>query len=161
MIQCKLIKDLLKSDYLDGELSKADEQIVKDHLKHCLECKELEKQLRISHQIFQGAQRTTVPGRVWNNIQESIIAEKLKQNEKVPHIIFDKLRGLVPFSRPSVLFAASLSMVLIFAVFYVGIHNKIDLSKQNSTESIMNYSLNSDTDYAMYDLGTNIEAYFL
>lgn len=162
MMQCKRIQELLKTDYLDQEADQK-KQLVKEHLAQCSACSELEKNLQIQRMLFQGAKRQSVPERVWHNIAEAIVTERLKPEEDLIPGILEWLKGLIFKRRPAVVLATSLfSMIIIFAFFTnIAIQRQVLLSRQNAAESIAGYSLNSNNGYTLDDLGTNIEEYFL
>ena len=53
-------------------------------------------------------------------------------------------------------------MVIIIAVFAnVTLQRQLAVSKQAAAEGIAGYNLSANNGYAIYDLGTNIEEYFL
>jgi len=159
---CKKIQELLKADYLDQEASRQEEQSVKEHLAHCSACSELEKELQAQRVLFQGAKRQPVPERVWSNIREAIVTERLKQEGLISGIL-ERLRNLIPVRRPAVVLATSLfSIAIIFTIFAnVASQKQVLLSKQDAAESIAGYSLTAKNGYVLYDLGTSIEEYFL
>ncbi|MFH0918510.1 MAG: zf-HC2 domain-containing protein [Candidatus Omnitrophota bacterium] len=163
MIQCKKVQELLKADYLDQEAGRQEEQLVKDHLKQCLACSELEQKLQAQRALFQGVKRQPVPGRIWGNIYDAIIAERLRQQEGLIPGLLERLRGLVLVRKPALVLATSIfTVIIMLAVFAnVSIQRQVMLSKQNAAEGIAGYSLNAKNGYALYDLGTGIEEYFL
>jgi anti-sigma factor RsiW len=163
MMPCKKIQELLKTDYLDQEADQKKEQSVKEHLAQCSACSELEKILQAQRVLFQGAKRQPVPERVWNNIADTIVTERLKPEEGLISGTLEWLKGLIFRRRPAVVLAASLfSMIIIFAFFTnIAIQRRVLLSKQNAAENIAGYNLNSKNGYVLYDLGTSIEEYFL
>jgi len=162
MMQCKKIQELLKADYLDGEADPKEEEFIKEHLKQCSECSRLEKELQAQRMLFQGAKRKQVPERIWSNIRDAIVMERLKQEEGLIRGILERLRDLIFARRPAVVLATSLSVIIILAVMATTtIQSRVSLSKQNAAESIAGYSLNSENGYVLYDLGTSIEEYFL
>jgi anti-sigma factor RsiW len=163
MMQCKKIQELLQADYLDQEAGQKEEQLVKEHLAQCSVCRGLEKKLQAQRILFQGVKRQPVPERIWNNISDAIITERLKQQESPISGILERLRDLIFVRRPAVVLATSLfSMIIIFAVFAnLATQRQVLLSKQNTAEDIAGYSLNAKNGYVLYDLGTTVEEYFL
>jgi len=162
MTQCKKIQELLKSDYLDGELNPREEQFVKGHLKQCPECSRLEKELQSQRMFFQGAKPKQVPESVWGNIRDAIITERLNQEEGQNLGTLQWLRDLLFRRRPAFVLATSFSVIIILAVISTTfIRGKIVLSKEEAAESIAGYSLSTENGYVLHDLGTNIEEYFL
>jgi len=162
-MQCKKIQELLQADYLDGELDQKDAQFIKEHLVQCSACSGLEKSLQAQRMLFKGVKPEPVPERIWSNIADAIVTERLNQQEGLTPGILERLRDLIFLRRPAVVLATSLfSMIIIFAFFAnFAIQRQVLLSKQNAAESIAGYSLNNKNGYVLYDLGTSIEEYFL
>jgi predicted anti-sigma-YlaC factor YlaD len=163
MTQCKKIQELLKTDYLDGEVSPKEEQFIKEHLKQCPECSGLEKELQVHRMLFQGVKRKQVPERIWYNIRDAIVTQRLNQEEvALSRGILERLRDFIFTRRPVFALTTSLSVIILLAVIATTfIQSKVSLSKQNAAESIVGYSLNGENGYVLYDLGTSIEEYFL
>lgn len=163
MMPCKKIQELLGADYLDQEAGQKEERLVKEHLAQCSVCRGLEQKLQAQRILFQGVKRQPVPERIWSNIREAIIMERLKQEEGLVPGILERLRGLIFVRRPAVVLVTSfLSMIIIFALFANATIQKQAVSnKQDAAEEIAGYSANVENGYVLYDLGTNIEEYFL
>ena len=163
MIQCKKIQELLQTDYLDQETDQQEERFITEHLKQCSECSGLEKRLQAQRILFQRAKHQPVPERLWSKIAEAIVTERLKQKEGLFVGIRQRLRDLIAVRRPAVVLVTSLfSVIIILALFAnTTIQNQISLNRQAAAESIAGYSLNGQNGYALYDLGTGIEEYFL
>ena len=160
---CKKIQELLKADYLDGELDQKDAQFIQEHLGQCSVCSGLEKALQAQRMLFKGVKPKPVPEGIWSNIRDTIIAERLNHPETPTAGIFERLRDLIFVRRPAVVLATSLFSVIIMLAFFanVVIQKKVSLNKQNAAENIAGYSLGSKNGYVLYDLGTGIEEYFL
>jgi anti-sigma factor RsiW len=162
MMHCKKIQELLQTDYLDGQIDLPRKQFIQEHLKTCSECSALEKKLQAWRISFQGIKSQPVPERVWSNIREAIVTERLKQQEAAASGIFEYFRGLLYGRGPAMVLATSLfSVLIIFAVFGNLVIQRQIISKQNAAEKIAGYSLNNKNGYVLYDLGTSIEEYFL
>jgi len=163
MVQCKKIQELLQTDYLDGELTQEDAQLIKAHLGQCSACSGLEKTLQAQRMLFQGVKTQPVPERIWNNISDAIVTERLKQPEGLISGILERLRGLIFVRRPAVVLATSFFSVIIMLAFFanLAIQRQAVLSKQNAAEEIAGYSSSAENGNVLDDLGTNIEEYFL
>jgi anti-sigma factor RsiW len=163
MMQCKKIQELLQADYLDQELDQQDAQSIKEHLEQCSVCCGLEKTWQAQRTLFQGVKSQPVPKRIWSNISDAIVTERLKREGGLIPGIFERLRGLIFLRRPAVVLATSLFSVIIMLAFFanIAIQKQVSLSKQNAAEGIAGYSLSSKNGYVLYDLGTSIEEYFL
>jgi len=161
-MKCKKIQELLKSDYLDDEISQRGRQYIKGHLTHCQQCNRLHEELLAQRLLFQEAKHQKVPASVWENIKNTIAAEQLEQENKVNRGIFERLGGLLWAPRP-VFALASIFTVILFIAVLTGIHlqEKGLLNKEDNGEWIADYSLNGEDENLFYGLETNIEEYFL
>ena len=159
-MKCKDIRELLKSDYMDRESGLREGQAVKEHLAHCQECRNLEKELESGRVIFKQARRLQPPERVWENIREAIISERLRQEERVSTGIFERLTGLLFGRRPVFALAGVLTAIICAAIVTGGITgNRRILIQQSNKEFLAAYSIeNGDSAGGM---GTSIEEYFL
>ena len=73
---CNKIRELLMSDYLDGELDQKTANDVKEHLLKCSSCSRLSDELKAQHELITNAKKEAPPDRVWQNIRREITAEK-------------------------------------------------------------------------------------
>jgi predicted anti-sigma-YlaC factor YlaD len=161
-MRCKNIRELLKSDYLDGAISQTEEQLIKEHLANCPQCLRLEKELQTQHMLFQKAKPQQVPGRVWQNVRDTIVAGYLNQESSVSRGILKRLRESIWAPRPVFALASALT-VIIFVVIFAGIliQKRQSFSIENGGESVADYRLNGESEDLLYGLGTNVEEYFL
>ncbi|MFA4933886.1 MAG: zf-HC2 domain-containing protein [Candidatus Omnitrophota bacterium] len=160
-MRCKQIQELLKSDYLDGEATQREQVYIKEHLTHCQECRTFEKELEAQRMLFQKT-RQQVPEGLWKNIQDSIVTERLDRENKISWGIFKGLKVLLFPPRPAFVFSSVLTGV-IFVIIFAGsiIQKKQYFSIENSAEILSGYSLNSESEVLLTDLGTSVEEYFL
>ena len=162
-MRCRKIQELLKTDYLDGEVSQKQEQEIKEHLARCPKCRQLEEELQSQRRLFQKAKQQKVPERVWHNIRDAIITEGLNEEESPSAGVFERLRNYLFAPKPVFVLATTLAVAIFFAFLSgVFIQKKQSLSKENIPETdIAVYSLSSTSDASLYDQGTDIEEYFL
>jgi len=161
-MQCRKIQELLKTDYLDGEINPEVGQHIKEHLVECPQCRRSEEELQAQRTLFQEAKRQQVPVNLWQNIRDDIITQRLSQESGANQGILQRLKESILRPRP-VFALASTFAVIIFVLVFAGIfiQKKQSLSKVNIVEGIIGYSLNGESGDFSYDLGTNIEEYFL
>ena len=159
-MRCRKIQELLKTDYLDAEVSQKQEQDIREHLAHCPKCRQLEKELQSQRALFQKAKQHKVPEHVWHNIRDAIIRE---EEEGLSAGVFTRLRNYLFAPKPVFVLATTLAVAIFFAFLSgVFIQKKQSLSKENISEiDIAVYSLGSASDVPLYELGTDIEEYFL
>lgn len=157
-MRCKEVKELLKSDYLDGELKPEDMLLVLEHLEKCPQCKKLEEELLVQRKLFQEAGHKEVPERIWQNIREKIVTERLQKEGVVPVGVLSHLRQRI--LQPRVAFSlVSALAVIIFAVALT-VQRQASVSVSN-TEIIPEYNLNGASANYISDFGTSVEEYFL
>lgn len=102
-MRCEEIRELLLSDYLDGELSAQMSTAVKEHLAGCKTCTELEARIRLSAvEPFRGLEPVKPAESVWRNISESIKAPTRPERKISPRPVF---------------LAATIAVLLVAAAF--------------------------------------------
>ncbi len=150
-MRCVRIQELLKTDYLDGMLNQAEEQYIKEHLRQCSLCRNLERELQIQHLLFKNAKQRNVPQGLWHNIRNAIIEERLAKESRVIHFR----------TRPVFALASAMALVIFIAYFAGIIIQKHSAGKTAKDESITEYLLSQDSQDLLLNLGTNVEEYFL
>jgi len=160
-MRCKKAQDLLMTSYLDGLGAEKEQLEVKKHLTVCLSCRELEEQVLAEHKVLQHAKAFKVPDHLWQNIQNRIISEGLKEH---PVGVLESLKRYIFNPRPAVILTGALT-VLIMVAFFSGtaIQKKQLAMEENNIEKaiVYYYSLSSDKDEGIYDFGSRVEEYFL
>ncbi|MFH1441518.1 MAG: anti-sigma factor [Candidatus Omnitrophota bacterium] len=161
-MRCDKIQELLKTNYLDGRLNPRQKEDIKQHLEICPRCRKLEQELQAQRVLFKNIGQQEVPERVWHNIRETILAENLNPEPFATVGIFQRLKELIFTPRP-VFALASAFAVIIFVVVITGIsiHKQQGVINFNNEEIAADYGFNGDASDNIYDLGTNIEQYFL
>ena len=74
-MKCEKICDLLKSDYLDQELTAELRREIDEHLVQCPGCRSLKEELDSWRVALRGLGQREVPAVVWQNIQDKILKE--------------------------------------------------------------------------------------
>lgn len=161
-MRCKKIQELLKSDYLDREAGPRQIREIEEHLAQCPRCRKLEKELLQQRILFKASQRQKPPERVWENIRESIDAERLDQDEPVKESFWEWLRNLIPaFPRPVFAFAGTFAVAIVAVFFAVVVMNNRAYYRDNGAETFADYRINGESVDVASDFGTNVEKYFL
>ncbi len=161
-MRCPKIQDLLKADYLDGEATGREQQHIVEHLKMCPQCRRLEKELQGQRLLFQKANQYKPPEHVWQNIREAIVTEAINQESRVSRGMLQRLRESMFAPRPVFALASAITAIIFVVIFSTAIiQKKQQLNLENSGEIFAGYSLNGENGDLLYDLGTNIEEYFL
>jgi anti-sigma factor RsiW len=152
-MKCKEIKEILFTDYLDGQLDSAAMEQVRKHLAGCPGCRELEEEIRLKAAApFKDIQKEKVPDSVWYGIREELL-ERGKPRESF-------FRFTLP--KPALAFATATIAVLI--VFAAVIKYNLERSQMRDyfTEQMDFYSSldNGDNDSGyVSETGTLTERY--
>jgi len=115
MKKCDGFRDLILTDYIDGELDKDAVAGVEGHLLDCSDCRAFFKEVKTNGALpFQQAIRPPVPSELWSTIKQRI--EDEKQGSFSLEDLIDKLRGLIVFPRIVPVFASLIVMFLAGSV---------------------------------------------
>ena len=164
MKDCRNIQELLKSDYLDGEASQTKKRCIDEHLARCPECSRLKEDLGAQRALFKNAKRQEVPGRLWQEIRETIIAQRLSEEASSAGGFFGRLRDRISKPRPVFALSGVFTAIILIAVLTGAVIRGKQLSnRESAAETLVGYSLtlNGVNDDVLNGLGTDIEEYFL
>ncbi len=82
-MKCEDVKELILTDYLDGQLGKVQKAHIEEHLAICSDCKEYELLTKTAVvDPFNNTERHNPPEAAWHNIREQIEKEKLPLQEQ-------------------------------------------------------------------------------
>jgi len=164
-MSCKKIKDILITDYLDGELDLNKKVLVERHLEVCSECKAFKEELsKFRADIFQKVKPVAPPDSLWNDIRN-----QLTMNENAPSlrlrgsVFFRDLLRIPRFALTFRLIGVGVLALAIIMVTNLNIERDIRLQKKDSLEYfgalVGEFEYNQSEDELSY--GTLIEEYFL
>jgi len=161
MKKCDHFKDLILTDYIDGELDKNVRESLEGHLLSCRDCQAFVQEVKNNAvSPFQKACRQPVPVEIWQTIREDIEQEYTKQNPLEDFI--ERLKGLVFVPRFIPVFA---SVILMFLVGSVALNTiQINQAKEKDQGEYLVALLDSTGPSGQADssgLETSIEHYFL
>ena len=163
-MKCKKIKDLLITDYTDGELNEALEKEVREHLKTCTRCSRFAEDLRqISITQFKKAAGIKAPESIWYAIKRTLEQEQPKGSLTR---VTDSLQALFLARRPALTAATVIAVILIAVVLTRMPFNRQTAVNEYLDEQVtfMSYLAGDKVNhYDMddMDLGTAIEKYLL
>jgi len=159
-MKCTRVQDLLKSDYLDAELNQELRRQIDSHLKKCPTCQVLKKSLRDQRISLRAIKQKDVPPEIWQNIQSTIIEERLKEPENIFGNAWEGLKRAFSIPRPVFTMAGALATVILALVLgQVVLGRRQSVTGPIKEDTWAEYQLNGDT--YTYNLGTTIEEYFL
>ena len=161
MKKCDHFKELILTDYMDGELDKDAVAGLESHLLDCVDCRAFFKEVKNNAVVpFKQALRQPVPAELWDTIKQNI--EQKDQVSNPLEDLLDKLKGLIVFPRMVPVFASLVLMLLAGSVTLNTIQVQQAKEKDQgeylvSLLSPTSTSTSSDNN----DGGTPIEHYFL
>lgn len=159
-MKCRKIQDLIRADYIDGELSERLKKEVEEHLAVCRECSEYAEVVKATAvEPLRDSEIIAPPERVWNGIKENIYTDERAQSPLAEWT--DRLREVFTVRRP--VLAAAVSVVMIFAVLFFW---RTSVNRQAQLNSYLEGQMEAlfyiDTNGNGYDdLGTGIEEFFM
>lgn len=162
-MECKKIRDLLITDYLDGQAGAELKRQIQEHLKICPDCRKFEEEIRAAAVLpFKDATRPQVPQSIWSDIAEKI-AERQSQKRSLLDLLREKLEV---FTLPAPALAFACTTVILLAVFGLIAKHNMDKNQINDyfSQKISFYSalnngqLNGDNQDSA-SLGSGVEQY--
>ncbi len=161
MNTCKEFKDIILTDYIDGELDGKVKDQIEGHLRVCSQCREFADEVKAQLITpFQQTLRANVPEKLWRSIEESIV----KENEQVHPAVnwIDRLVQSLTFPR---LAPVVLSFILFISagLWLLNSRQGSQVAGSDPGEYVADV-LDSVNDLAQTDtnsFGTSIEQYFL
>ena len=76
-MQCDQVRELLLTDYLDGEMEGANKEALQGHLSQCPHCREEGRIIqKLAMEPFRNLERKTPSDEVWERIQRQIEKER-------------------------------------------------------------------------------------
>jgi anti-sigma factor RsiW len=161
MEKCDYFKDLILTDYIDGELDKNSAGNLESHLLDCSDCRVFLKEVKDNAALpFQQALHQPAPARLWDTIKQSIEHENQAKSPLADRIA--QLKGWVFAPRMVPVFA---SLILMFLAGDVAL-NTIQIQQAREKDqgeylvallSLRDSSVPSENN----DWGTPLEHYFL
>ena len=162
-MDCKKIQEFLLTDYADNEMTTAQKQLMEEHLKTCLACRQFAaevKQLAVSP--FEDLPAIKAPKEIWENVRASI--EPKERPENIFINAWEGWKDLIAIRRPIFALSTVMALLLVILVF-----SKMPLEREQAAKDSVNTYLSEQAEYLAYlqtdgqdvDFGTAIEEYFL
>jgi hypothetical protein len=166
-MKCEHVKELILTDYSDGQLEKAQKTQLEEHLTVCRDCREYELLTRTATvEPFDNLERHSPPEAAWTRIREQIEEEQLQENGNPFHDLIRRIKALLYIPKP--VFAVTAATVLLLVVITVLKFPSEDRNfiKGNSDSQVecINYLMSvfdQETMNGNDDFGTSIEELFL
>ena len=167
-MKCEYVKELILTDYLDGQLGKEQKAQIEKHLTVCKGCKEYELLTRTAVvEPFNNLERHNPPEAAWNKIREQIEEElPLQEPANSFAYLIRKVKTFLYIPKPA--FVVTAIIVLLLAVITV-------IKLQPEDQKIVKVNPESQIECITYlisvfdqetvngndDFGTSIEELFL
>ena len=160
MSTCKEFKEIILTDYIDGELDQTTKGQLEGHLHVCAQCREFSDEVKAQLVApFKGAPRAAVPADLWRSIEESIAQE----NEEMQPAASWSDRFIQSLALPR-LAPVVLSFILFVLVGLWVFNRQAPQTVNNDSGEYAAYVMDSVNELAETGsdvLGTSIEQYFL
>ncbi len=163
-MNCRKARNIILTDYIDGALSKKDDDALESHLSACEKCRVLAAEARRTlRDPFPEAYNPVPPEAIWRNIERQIIAEPRAAFRRQGIPVWDRLAGL---RLPSVYrwaLASALAFLVALTVFHrPAPRQTADVEEMDKEISYIAYMLDEAApEESTEGYGTVIEEYFL
>ena len=149
-MDCNKIKELI-GDYIDGEISTAQQDEISSHLKICPSCKRIEQSLRRAViEPLRKAKKVEAPDRIWYQIKDTL--EEKESRGYLPYLITEWINRL-KIRKPALVPASVMVIaVLLFTVIF--------FRKAPTTEYILNTYIEEQMQFIWQLAENGEESYF-
>jgi predicted anti-sigma-YlaC factor YlaD len=119
-MNCKRVKELIMTDYRDGEGSESVRKQIVSHLSACTDCRVYEQTVRQNaDRLFKDLDPVQPPEAVWHNIREAVNEDRSQAAPSFLERVFDFVRESFVVRKPAYAFATVFTVILV-TVFYWG-----------------------------------------
>ncbi|MBN2483926.1 MAG: zf-HC2 domain-containing protein [Candidatus Omnitrophica bacterium] len=166
-MNCKKIKDIIITDYIDGQLTSRIRQQIDGHLDRCEECRAFAQKVKetVVLPFKPAAQPEDPPEFVWERIRSSVQKEE-SLLQRIGRKAARYVCGILYLPRPAL--AAVLSVVVLFVVVssvqIPALQRKTAVNSYLSEQLVYLASLdagtlNGNNNGDTFDMGTDIEEF--
>ena len=165
-MKCQRIREIILTDYVDGQLNEKQKSLLGRHLTKCQRCEKFSiYAMKNIAGLFTNAERLVPSEIVWRRIKGSIEAEETNK----PGVVigfFDRLKGALYIPKPATIFVTALTFILVASLvlaLYIGNQNRLNYSSQKTIQDNDYYEKLFSDAYTAKDtgFGTAIEENFL
>lgn len=164
-MRCARCKELIMTDYTDGELEQGVREEVAGHLESCASCRKF-KEVFIKKAVkpIKSAELIEPPEFIWHNIKERIISERQPATQSALSALRERLSRV--FAIPKPVLATAAVMVIVFGLMVAG----LSVYRQSVKGSFMSEPEFFSTEVGEYNgesglsdsgFGTSIETFFM
>lgn len=162
-MDCKKARELLLTDYVDGEVSVSIRNEIKLHLKGCAACQALEQKVLGVRKHFREIKPVKPPEELWSSIKESLSKEQVRYEGSLVSRAIDFIHSSLWLRKPAFALSTIITVILLaVAVMHFQTPRqrlvKDYLRQQSDFIRSLQYPVNGETEKD-FDFGTNIESY--
>ena len=165
-MNCKKVKELILTDYLDGQMDKEQETLIDNHLADCVDCMEYKLIVRkTAFSPFSNPERHKPPDALWHKIKEQIEEEQQESTSPFADLI-RKIGRLMYVPRP-VFAVAAVAIILLITVTILKLPSRsqeiVEVTPEKQIECV-NYLISvfdQDSTDEDDDFETFVDEYFL
>ncbi len=159
-MNCKRMKDLILTDYIDGNLEGRALKDVERHLGSCPTCNALARDLKAAGKLLRATPQEEVPSGIWHNIRAEISTASAKLN--FPETVLMYARYYLSHLRPVVVIASAAVLLLVILTAVRLMPHRDYLETLAAQDDILAISyIGDEENQPEYDLGTAAEMFFL
>jgi predicted anti-sigma-YlaC factor YlaD len=172
-MNCEEVRELLLTDYIDGQIREDLHMRIHQHLNTCSKCRAFQQDL-IQRVVepFKKAEKPKVPTELWYSVKKAITGQRQRKGLLVDFLV--NLQIFVQARKPAFAFVSVVAVVLLVVALTQLSFNKQDVVNTYLEEQIdflVYLSASSDVDdlgidylnlgISYIDLGTSIEKYLM
>ncbi len=161
--KCRKVRELILTDYIDGQMAKRQETFIKLHMAGCDDCVQFFEDIKKSViEPFASTEKVSPPQYVWERIKENIIIEERKKSPL--RNLFRWITDIHYAPMPVFSFVTAMLLIVVVGVTIQSQFTINDSSKQTNQNEYFSYSLETSGGVLNdngANFGTNIEKYFL
>ncbi len=159
MKNCDYFKDLVLTDYTDGELDKKSVDALQDHLRSCSDCRAFLNELENNMAVLHRASNQPVPEELWGAIRQKI-EEETPRTSPVSDFI-EGLQRWFAYPRLVPVFASLVLMFLAGSVTFKTIQLRQAQDKEQGEYLVSLLGPTTSSSQGENGFGTPMEHYFL
>lgn len=164
-MRCVRYRELILTDYMDGELSPEMQEEVEAHIKTCVSCSELKKSLlKKAVEPLKLAGKVNPPAYIWQNIRERLASSEEPQAQSALSALRERLSKVFVTPRPALAFATATVLVIGLIVASFSMYRAYERSYFAPGIELFSTGLdenNGNADSADDSLGTSIETFLM
>jgi len=165
-MNCKKIKELILTDYIDNEMSSEEKIRLNIHFARCPGCRKFfDTAKNTVVKPFADAKRIVLPEFIWSRVKESIMAGQQKKAGFLVGVL-EKLKPFFYIPRPALAVSTIMALAVIAVLTTTSRFNNKEGLKTDSEEQpeYSTYSIEAPVSSVLNNgggFGTLVEEYFL